>query len=314
MSASTPSPRRDGGESIHEDPLPKIGLVGIVGVMSPMIQNLLSMWLLMSLDTERRVIVVKSQNKTMADLLEMPGSIDPTFRSLAKLLVELELENAELLSIDGKTCSEMEFSEIQKRMVNLSGLFSFAFRNPGGNEWTKRVVVLKPETSVLNPTDFMRSLRFMETLDISDQASGGHFHGDQSSSSIVNDDSDKALYMAYPKPGEPDAAWIHQSPLEEGDRILSVNGNTTMLIEDPISAKKTVAAIYKSYPFLSIMVRTPPSRRRNENSRWSFRKGAVAAIGGTLVGTGTFTCLLWENLLTSSPHRDMILGQVPFSS
>ena len=83
--------------------------------------------------------------------------------------------------------------------------------------------------------------------------------------------------------------WQRYSPLEQGDRILSLNGKDDHVADLPSQeAELVIETMYTCSPYLSIVVNTPPSKRKRKGSGWRAKlmKGAVAVGGGTMVGAG----------------------------
>ena len=259
-------------------------IVGITGFISPQVRRLLIAWLLLGRQEETGEIRVHyPENAMINDLLvDAPDHVV----AVGDLLEELELADAELVSLSSVPCRGKPLEEVQELLVLLEGLFSLVFRRCDGEKGIKRIVVLKQETT--GAPSAVSDLSSSFEVDIPFQmnrveeapmpASPGRKGQPQLTELCIGSLPDTGF-----------AAWLRRASLSEGDRILEVNGKDCVIELSPSDAQTLVSTMYVCSPFLmTMLVNTPPRLRSLKRQSWrdSVRRGAVAVGGGTMIGVG----------------------------
>jgi hypothetical protein len=271
------------------------GTIGISGVMCRNIRWLLTSWILLSQDVETGKINVDPQEFSMDELL---SSLGPELQEIGQVFQELELGGAEFVSINGTPCRGAPLDQVQELLIYLEGDFTMVFSKPDGFEWTKRVVILKPlaaRDEVLDAagasnfwTDLVCTMELSEPDPLADYAQN-HTDGERLSSLEGSEKGipGKELCLGAIPASHPQ--WMQQTPLAGGDRILDVNHKTCIQQLYPEDAQLTISTLYHCSPaYLSLLVRTPASRRGPTGASWRthLRKGAAAVGGSVMVGAG----------------------------
>lgn len=280
----------------------KTGTIGISGRMCRSLRRLMTSWILFTQDTDSGRIQVVPQDFSMDELL---SSVGPEMKEVGQVLHELELGGSELVSINGTPCRGVPLDQVQEWLIYIEGDFTMVFSKPDADEWTKRVVILKPleaRDQVLEGAGISNFWAYLtctlepiepETQNKETPAKNGDDVGSTSSSeSSEKFTVGKELCLGPIPPTHPQ--WMQQTPLDEGDRILDVNNKTFIRQLDPEDAQLTISTLFHCSPaYLSLLVRTPPSKRGPKGAAWRnhLRKGVVAVSGGALFGAGKYFLL-----------------------
>jgi hypothetical protein len=314
MVPSSPSAASNNHDGDDGDQNRAAGTISISGNMCRQLRRLLISWILFSQDKETGKIFVEPQEFSMEDLMASLGE-EPVMLALGLLLKELELAQAELVSLNGMICRGVPLEKVQDLLIMLEGDFTMTFVKPDGDEWTKRMVVIKPlvdrDASDENvrpeqsdgtdgttcSSSFWANLSFkMEPVEKELTKIVDKENNDESSSTLSGAERTENVQVVVtgqkelclgPVPST-HPIWLQQTPLTEGDRLLAVNEKTSIAQLHPDDVELTISFLFQCAPaYLSLLVWTPPSKRgQSKGWRKILRKGAIAVTGGAMVGAG----------------------------
>lgn len=288
--------------------VPFPGTIGLAGRITPGLRALITAWILLRQDENR--IRVEPQGIDLETLISSLGD-SPQLIAHARLLHELELAESELVLINGRNCRGVPVESVQESLIILEGDFSLVFIKPGGDQWLKRLVLLKL------PIDSDTG---------NDEKDSNAASGDGSKNFWVDLNCEMNEVVTEVAPGEDDSAshkvgstqtiarsnapekfsrkelclgvlpdrpplWLQTSPVLHGDQILEINGKTFIQELLPDDAQITISMLYQCDPAcFSMVVKTPLNRRPVDTPAWrtNLRKTAVAVGGGVMVSAGKY--------------------------